>query len=701
MKYCIIYSGEKKISKNTIDAVSFYQWAHVFDGDIHHIDEIYPNLQDGQYDLVHFMLTQENLSAIKAFREKIGYNSCTKIMASIDIPESLWEVEFSDIEALLHTTACIDYYTATEYTIAQSLEKLIHKKVIDIPYPADLEKIRSYKTPDTNKTLLTILNENPIDQHKIMKGLNFKFLKPLLYVFRKKILYQLKKIANVDLTFIYHKDQDRSKRLSDMQYKKIVKSPFPVTCVNERELCAILSKSKLVLSMYKEPSYGKLVIYAATLGCQFVGQANTDATRRCYTQTAHRYNDYKRFGQSFWWLCKERASNKFLPKNAMNKAEYYNHANMRKKMLDFLWDQTGEVCFKYAPQKSLKIRNNYFESMKLISGPSQIHYGLFECIAVSLIRNGEEYINTYLAHYRSLGIKHFIFVDNGSDDNSVKMLSNQPDVTLYTTSLEFSHYEAEMRRIIIEHHCRGKWVLCMDIDELFDFPLSDKIDLSGFLQYQYEKGYTAVTAHMVDMFGDENTYKSNLYSINENLKELYPLYDISKVQKEDYFKNWHGYNCYNEIASKNVICSYGGIRNHHFKPSSHKIMNLKHPLLFIDDRIDPFLNPHFSNKVKISEVSCILRHYKFTKSLKKRINKFFEYKSDNIYHNEEYKAYYKVLKDKDSFDLCTNTTKKFVHINEFIHADFVTISEDYKNWVEATLLFDKQFNIDRHAPFFF
>ncbi len=683
MKYCIIYSEKQNISKDTIDAVNFYQWANALNGEIHHIDDILPNFQDGQYDLVHFRLTEENLISIQAIREKIGRRGATKIMASLDIPPGLWDVEFSNTETLLHTTKLIDFITATQYAIAESLGRFINKRVIDIPYPADLDKIRSYKTHHINRKLITVLNDSPIDQYKIIKGLNFKYLRPFLYVFRKRIHYILKKIVGASLTFIYYREQYDSERLSDFHYNKIKRSPFAITTLNEQELCDILCNSKLVLSMYKEPSHGKLVIYAAALECQLVGQIHTEAAGRCYPQNVHAYEDYKNYGRSFWWLCKTRLSNEFFPTNAMNKVEYYNFANMRKKMLDFLWDETNKEVFKYTSERGLNIKKDYFESMELVSGPAQITYGLFECVVVCPIRDGEEFIHTYLTHYRALGVKHFIFVDNGSKDNTLNILSNQNDVTLYKTSLKFSHYEAEMREILIQHHCRGRWVLCTDSDELFEFPFSDKISLSQFLEYQYNKEYTAVVAYMLDMFGDENVYKSSTYSINDNLKELYPYYDISNVEKEDYFKNRHGYNSYNKIANKNIVCSYGGIRNHHFKPSSHKIMNLKHPLLFIDGIISPFLNPHYSNKAKISDVSCILRHYKFTKSLKERIYKFFEYKSDNIYHNEEYKAYYKVLKDKDSFDLCSNTSEKYIHVNQLIDSEFITTSKDYEQWVET------------------
>ena len=699
MKYCIIYTGEKKITKETIDAVGFYQWANALDGDICHIDEILHNYQDGDYDLVHFQLLQKNLHAIQSFRDKIGVNSKTKIMASMDISPKLWKVEFVRPQQLMDMIKCIDFVTATEYTIAKCLEEASGRKVFDIPYPADLNKIRSYKTNCKRKTLLTVLNDTPIDQYEVFKNAGFKFLKPLLYIFKKKISLLFKKVIGIDLSFIYFNDQERSDKLLKLEWDKIKKSPLSVINVNEKELCNRLSGSKLVLSMYKEPINGKLIIYAAALGCQLVGQATTEATRRCYAPNAHSNDDYKNFKGSFWWLIKEDATNRFLPLQAENKVEFYNHSNMRKKMMDFVWDVTREDCFLYARSNKLQVKTDYFESMKLISGPSKIKYDLFECILVCPIRNGDEFISTYLAHYRSMGIKHFIFIDNGSDDDTIQLLSNQSDITLYKTSLEFSHYESEIRRVIIEEHCRGNWVLCTDVDELFDFPFSDKINLTQFLQYQYKKGYTAVTAHMLDMFGDEKVYKSNALIESNDLRELYPYYDISKLEKEPYFDRWKGYNCHNTIPNENIVCSYGGVRNHHFKPSSHKIMNLKHSLLFVDENIEPFVNPHFSNKVKISDVSCVLRHYKFTKSLKERIYKFFDYKSDNPYHNEEYKAYYNVLKDKDSFDLCSEFTERYGHVNQLIKSNFVAVSEDYNNWVEVHKSKKNQFDRNKDLSF--
>ncbi len=46
----------------------------------------------------------------------------------------------------------------------------------------------------------------------------------------------------------------------------------------------------------------------------------------------------------------------------------------------------------------------------------------------------------------------------------------------------------------------GRWCLYVDIDELFDYPYSEVVSLDSFLRYLTSKSYTAVMAHMLDMF---------------------------------------------------------------------------------------------------------------------------------------------------------------------------------------------------------
>src|SRR5271156_5483876 len=65
-----------------------------------------------------------------------------------------------------------------------------------------------------------------------------------------------------------------------------------------------------------------------------------------------------------------------------------------------------------------------------LCGPRQVASGPDDVIVISVMRNGEVWLESFLAHHRRIGIRNFVILDNGSSDRSIEILSKQPDVTL-------------------------------------------------------------------------------------------------------------------------------------------------------------------------------------------------------------------------------------------------------------------------------
>ena len=60
-----------------------------------------------------------------------------------------------------------------------------------------------------------------------------------------------------------------------------------------------------------------------------------------------------------------------------------------------------------------------------------------DILAAVTVRNESVRLPFFLTHYRRLGVAHFLFVDNGSDDGSRDYLAAQPDVSLWTTAASY------------------------------------------------------------------------------------------------------------------------------------------------------------------------------------------------------------------------------------------------------------------------
>src|SRR5918997_823955 len=165
-----------------------------------------------------------------------------------------------------------------------------------------------------------------------------------------------------------------------------------------------------------------------------------------------------------------------------------------------------------------------------LHGPEEVAYGMDELIVLCLVRDGRPYVRSFVEHYSSMGVKHLVFVDNGSIDGTVEVLTEYDNVTVLRTELPYRGNHGPMLRYLVERFGQGRWSLCVDIDELFDYPYSDVIGLQSLLGYLSGKSYTAVTAQMLDMF-PEGPLSSRNSNQDEPLKERHRFYDISDLER--------------------------------------------------------------------------------------------------------------------------------------------------------------------------
>src|SRR5919107_4804241 len=174
-------------------------------------------------------------------------------------------------------------------------------------------------------------------------------------------------------------------------------------------------------------------------------------------------------------------------------------------------------------------------SIEHLHGPEEVDYAPDELVVVCLVRDGRPYVKSFVEHYRSLGVKHLFFLDNGSTDGTVEALKNYNNVTIVRSKLPYKEYRLAFKRFLIDRFGRkDRWCLYADIDELFDYPYSDVVGLGSLLRYLNERSYTAVVGQMLDMFPEEPLSDHADDLGDEALTEKHRFYDISNVRKVGY-----------------------------------------------------------------------------------------------------------------------------------------------------------------------
>ena len=339
---------------------------------------------------------------------------------------------------------------------------------------------------------------------------------------------------------------------------------------------------------------------------------------------------------------------------------------MRKRVISKLGDYTSKLKDK------IQDWNLSYEIAR-IHGPENIELQKNEAAILCLAQNGAEFVDTFIEHHFTLGFKHLFIIDNNSSDDTVEKIKRYPAVTIYKSHLPYKIYKWKFKQYLTKKHGFNRWSLYVDIDELFDYPYSDQIDLQELIKYLDHNNYTAVMSHLLDMFSNQPL--SRLTTPPMNLKEGYPYYDNSCLVTTEYKSN------YNQISNHAIRHCWGGVHSKVF--GIDNIYLTKIPFIKYTKGVIPHITSHTSSNVTLADFSAVLLHYKFTTNFFRKIQKVV---NEGSYWNnsQTYKKYLDVVKANPDLILYSATSKKLTTVNQLVEDDFLKVSQQYLEKVKTT-----------------
>lgn len=188
------------------------------------------------------------------------------------------------------------------------------------------------------------------------------------------------------------------------------------------------------------------------------------------------------------------------------------------------WKRKFRQMVRYSSERTFSILEEFLNAkIELIKTGTIEEADKYAPILICVLKDDLEKLHFFMEHYRRLGIKNFVFLDNGSTDGTFDFLCKQEDVTLYRCTHAYASNRkiAWLNRIMAEYG-NDRWYLHVDSDEFFTFLGAKEHGFSDVMKKAEEKGYKRLGVVHLDMYP-----KGSLFSTDrkENFIEKYCYFD--------------------------------------------------------------------------------------------------------------------------------------------------------------------------------
>lgn len=263
-------------------------------------------------------------------------------------------------------------------------------------------------------------------------------------------------------------------------------------------------------------------------------------------------------------------------------------------------------------------------------------------ILICVLKNEISRLNQFFSHYRKLGIKRFVIIDNNSDDGSKEYCLDQPDADVFLVKQEFSspRHVAWVNKIL-EIYGRNRWYLSVDADELLDYIGSEKYCINQIVIAANRYGIVRLPAVQVEFYTNKALFSApdNYIPWNDAVYFDADSYEIQESNRCQWIVGGPRKRVLNtfSLLTKYTMFYYGVddvyISMHYLYPYNY---NMNAPIVFI------------------------LKHYEFFNNEDK--NRMLEIikKENYATRSKEYKDMYRVIKHQGNVYFWNQNSIKYI-----------------------------------------
>ncbi len=261
----------------------------------------------------------------------------------------------------------------------------------------------------------------------------------------------------------------------------------------------------------------------------------------------------------------------------------------------------------------------------------QAKFPLFCCL-----RNEMHRMPYFIKYYRNMGVDHFFFIDNDSDDGFLEYIKDQEDCSVWHSkhSYRASNFGMWWCNSLLKKYGTGKWCVTVDPDEFMVYPNIENRNLPELTQHLDNINQNAMLGLMIDAYSSKDITQTYL-GPNDSPFDVCPYMDRYNYTQQ---MNDELGNCWIQ----------GGVRMRKFfteKPHKAPAQN-KVPLIKWRKDIRYLSSMHHTNT---KDVNCTVSlddrflsgaifHFKYISAIQEKIEEEM-HRKEHYESGNEYKGY--------------------------------------------------------------
>ena len=161
-----------------------------------------------------------------------------------------------------------------------------------------------------------------------------------------------------------------------------------------------------------------------------------------------------------------------------------------------------------------------------------------DVLLVCCLRNEKSRMAFFCDYYRKLGVNHFLFIDNDSNDGFGDWAKTQSDVSIWHTTASYlkSKFGMNWCNYLLSTYCSGHFCVTVDPDEFLVYPHMESRNLQELGQHLKDFKRDSMSVVMLDAYSDRPLSETVLRD-GENPFDVCPF-----VDRDGYIQTRHPMN---------------------------------------------------------------------------------------------------------------------------------------------------------------